>query len=99
MTRQSPKKSKKSRGEKNAAPRRQSSALAPIGQFGEVLALIEAARRRAYQAVNAELVGLYWELGEYISNKIASAEWGDGVVDELAAAIAREYPGMRGYTR
>ena len=26
-------------------------------------------------------------------------EWGDGVVEELAAAIARQYPGMHGYTR
>lgn len=71
----------------------------PSGKFDEVLALIEAARRRAYQAVNTALVGLYWELGEYISKKIATAEWGDGVVEELAATIAREYPGMRGYTR
>ncbi len=82
-----------------AAPRRQSTALDSAGKFDEVLALIEAARRRAYQAVNTELVGLYWQLGEYISKKIVTAEWGDGVVDELAATIAREYPGMRGYTR
>jgi predicted nuclease of restriction endonuclease-like (RecB) superfamily len=68
-------------------------------EFNEVLALIEAARRRAYQAVNAELVGLYWQLGEYISQKIESAQWGDSVVDELVAAIARQYPGLRGYTR
>jgi hypothetical protein len=60
---------------------------------------LEPARRRAYQSVNAELVGLYWQLGEYISRKIESAQWGDGVVDELAAAIARRYPGLRGYTR
>ncbi|HUH04996.1 MAG TPA: DUF1016 N-terminal domain-containing protein [Kofleriaceae bacterium] len=64
-----------------------------------MLALIEAARQRAYQAVNTELIGLYWQLGEYISHKIESAQWGDGVVDELAAAIAGQYPGMRGYTR
>ena len=68
-------------------------------EFNEVLALIEVARRRAYQTVNAELVGLYWQLGEYISRKIESAQWGDGVVEELAAAIARRYPGLRGYTR
>jgi predicted nuclease of restriction endonuclease-like (RecB) superfamily len=68
-------------------------------RFGEVIALIEAARRRAYQAVNTELVGHYWELGEYISRKIASAEWGDGVVEDLAADLARRYPGVRGYTR
>jgi len=67
--------------------------------FDEVLSLIEAARGRAYQAINTELVELYWELGKYISEKITSAEWGDGVVDELAATIARQYPGMRGYTR
>ena len=69
------------------------------GKFEEVLSLIEAARRRAYQAINAELVGLYWKLGEYITRKIESAQWGDAVVDELAAAIARRYPGLRGYTR
>ena len=39
-------------------PRRPSTAFASTKEFDEVLALIEAARRRAYQAVNAELVGL-----------------------------------------
>jgi predicted nuclease of restriction endonuclease-like (RecB) superfamily len=68
-------------------------------RFAEVIALIEAARGRAYQAVNVELVSLYWQLGQYISRKIASAEWGDGVVDELAIDLARRYPGVRGYTR
>jgi len=67
--------------------------------FAEVIELIEAARRRAYQAVNTELVAHYWELGEYISRKIASAEWGDGVIEQLAADLARRYPGIRGYTR
>ncbi|MGD0838381.1 MAG: PDDEXK nuclease domain-containing protein [Polyangia bacterium] len=71
----------------------------PGRRFAEVVALIEAARGRAYQAVNAELVSLYWRLGEYISRKIASAEWGDGVVDELAASLSRRFPGLRGFTR
>ena len=31
--------------------------------------------------------------------KLDKAEWGEGVVDELAAAIARQYPGQRGFTR
>jgi predicted nuclease of restriction endonuclease-like (RecB) superfamily len=68
-------------------------------RFAEVIALIEAARARGYQAVNTVLVEHYWELGAYISRKIASAEWGDGVVEELAADLARRYPGVRGYTR
>ena len=80
-------------------PARTSEFATDETRFTEVLELIEAARRRAYQSVNSELVGLYWSLGEYISKKIAATEWGGGVVDELAAAIARKYPGMRGYTR
>src|SRR4029079_4034622 len=70
-----------------APPRRRSSVLVPAddARFAEVVALIEAAQSRAYQAVNVELVSLYWQLGEHISRKIANAEWGDGVVDELAA--------------
>jgi len=82
-------------------PKRRSSALAPNedARFAEAVALIEAARGRAYQAVNVELVSLYWQLGEHISRKIASAEWGDGVVDELAAALVRRFPSLRGFTR
>jgi len=30
--------------------------------FLEVVQIIEAARQRAYQAVNTELVGLYWQV-------------------------------------
>lgn len=81
------------------APAPKSSAQSPSPQFDEVVALVEAARARAYQAVNTELVTLYWQLGEYISNKIAKAEWGDGVVEELACVLLRRFPGQRGFTR
>ena len=86
-------------GKKVAPVVRQLPVRAKAGKFDEVLSLIATARQRAHQAVNAELVGLYWELGGYLSRKIASAEWGDGVVEELAATIALEYPGQRGFTR
>ncbi len=67
--------------------------------FAEVVVLIEQARQRAYQAVNSELVGLYWRIGEYISTKLAAAVWGEGVVDSLAQHLARTMPGQRGFTR
>src|SRR6266702_440032 len=67
--------------------------------FAEVLRLIEAARQRAYQAVNAELIQLYWQVGEYISRKLESAAWGEGVVDQLAAYIAGEHPELKGFNR
>ncbi len=36
---------------------------------------------------------------DYISRKIESAVWGEGVVDQLAAHIAQTHPSLRGYTR
>ena len=67
--------------------------------FAEVVGLIEQARQRAYQAVDSELVGLYWRIGQYISAKLAAAVWGEGVVDRLAQHLARTMPGQRGFTR
>jgi predicted nuclease of restriction endonuclease-like (RecB) superfamily len=67
--------------------------------FREVAAMIEAARARAYQAVNTELIDLYWRVGGYISQKVESAEWGDAVIDELARFIRREHPDIRGFAR
>ena len=69
---------------------RQMPVRAADGRIGEVLSHIAAAPQRAHQVVNTEPVGLYRELGGYLIRKIASAEWGDGVVDELPATIARE---------
>ena len=69
------------------------------GDFEEVVRLIEAARTRSLAAVNHELVGLYWQVGEYISRKLESAAWGEGVVEQLAAHIARRHPDLRGFTR
>ena len=67
--------------------------------FDAIAQLISAARQRALQAVNTTLIELYWQIGEHISRKIAAAEWGDGVVDELARYLARTQPGQRGFTR
>ncbi|EIM15464.1 PDDEXK nuclease domain-containing protein [Pseudomonas chlororaphis] len=67
--------------------------------FNEVAQMIAAARQRAMRAVNTELVELYWQVGAYISRKIQAAEWGDGVVEQLANYLARQQPGLRGFTR
>jgi predicted nuclease of restriction endonuclease-like (RecB) superfamily len=67
--------------------------------FREIIGLIQSARRRAFQAVNTELIELYWRVGEYISRKLETAAWGEGVVEELARYIARRHPELKGFTR
>ena len=68
-------------------------------QFSEVVRMIHNARYNAIKSVNAELVKLYWSIGEYISRKVSSAEWGDAVVDNLADYIRDRYPEYKGFTR
>jgi len=67
--------------------------------FSEIVWLIAGSRQQAIQAVNSTLIDLYWQVGETISRKIESSEWGDGVVPQLAQYIARTQPGLRGFTR
>ncbi|MFF7863300.1 hypothetical protein A0O30_08315 [Pseudomonas sp. LLC-1] len=68
-------------------------------RFEEVLGLIRDARQRAVQAVNTQLIELYWQVGAHISRKLERAEWGDSVVNQLAAYLALTQPGLRGFTR
>lgn len=67
--------------------------------FSEIVEIINLTKEHAYQSVNTLLIELYWKIGEYISNKIKNAEWGDGVVPQLADYIARTQYGLRGFTR
>jgi predicted nuclease of restriction endonuclease-like (RecB) superfamily len=67
--------------------------------FAEVVEMIQTARERALATVNIALIDLYWKVGEYISRKLETAAWGEGVVDELARYIQRHHPNLRGFTR
>src|SRR5829696_1255877 len=66
--------------------------------FDTVVGLIDAARRRAFQAVNTALIDLYWAVGEHISGRVASASWGQGTVQALAEHIYRRVPNARGFS-
>lgn len=67
-------------------------------QFTPVVHYIQQARENAFKAVNSQLIQLYWSIGEYISAKIASAEWGDSVVTQLATFIKQTLPEIKGFS-
>lgn len=66
--------------------------------FDDVVSLIRAARLRAEQTVNAELIDLYWHIGRYLHLKIETDGWAKGTVANLAAHISQREPGLRGYS-
>lgn len=61
-------------------------------------ARISSARITAARAVNAELVGLYWDIGAAIREKQAIQVWGDGVVERLSSDLKRAFPGTTGFS-
>jgi predicted nuclease of restriction endonuclease-like (RecB) superfamily len=67
-------------------------------RFSDIIQLIKQARSNAIRAVNAELIKLYWNIGEYISKKIEQSEWGDSVVKELANFIQTQEPEIKGFS-
>ena len=67
--------------------------------FNEIINMIETRRNNAYRKVNEELIGLYWDFGKYISEKVNDSNWGDKIVDKLVEFMKREYPTMKGFNR
>jgi predicted nuclease of restriction endonuclease-like (RecB) superfamily len=84
------------------AKQRIRSQKAPVSldsQFAEVSAMILSARQKAFRAVDASLVELYWNIGEYISHRVAAAEWGEKTVEGLAKYLENAIPDAKGFNR
>jgi len=67
-------------------------------QFAEITQLISNARNHVLRLANTALIDLYWNVGRHISERITSAEWGDGVVKQLADYIAKTAPDLKGFS-
>ncbi|HEV3007349.1 MAG TPA: PDDEXK nuclease domain-containing protein [Pirellulales bacterium] len=85
-------------GKKRTVARRITASSAFQADFDVVLSLIDSARTRALTAVNTALVDLYWQIGEHLSERIASDGWGQGTVAALAAYIQKRQPNARGFS-
>lgn len=67
-------------------------------EFNEIVAIIEQARQRAFRAVNRELIEMYWQIGQYISEKVKSNAWGKSIVTEFASFVQSKYVGIKGFS-
>ena len=67
--------------------------------FSSIISIIESAKQRAMKAVNAELINMYWEVGNYLSSLVKDSSFGDKVIDEVAAYIAENNPTIKGFNR
>lgn len=70
-----------------------------VKDFSALISIIENAKGRALKAVNAELINMYWEVGEYLSKLCAESSFGDKVIDEVANYIAKAATSIKGFNR
>jgi predicted nuclease of restriction endonuclease-like (RecB) superfamily len=65
----------------------------------ELKTRIQSAQVKAAIAVNRELLELYWELGKEICEKQKVANWGDGLIVQLAKDLSAAFPGVKGFSQ
>ncbi|MDU1892795.1 MAG: PDDEXK nuclease domain-containing protein [Dysgonomonas sp.] len=66
--------------------------------FSEIVLMIRQAQYNAMKTVNAEMINLYWNVGEYISKQLETAKWGESVVKELAVYLSKHEPELKGFS-
>lgn len=59
---------------------------------------IHNAQQRAAIAVNREMIGLYWQIGQDILTRQAEQGWGAKVIDRLAHDLRTAFPDMKGFS-
>jgi len=72
----------------------------PISQtdFGEVLNLIQAGKQKLFSQANSVLLETYWQVGAYLSHKVAKGGWGKGVVKQLSDWLKAKAPEIKGFS-
>ena len=73
--------------------------MLPDNNYSEIVKIIQSARERAFYKVNEELIGMYLQIGKYVSENSRDAAYGDAYVEGLADFFAKNYPELKGFTR
>ncbi len=66
--------------------------------FKDIKQKIRSSQLRAVLAVNAEMIGLYWQIGKSIAQKQTEKGWSAGVIPQLSKDLKGEFPDLKGYS-
>lgn len=73
-----------------------------LSQYTHAVEVIRAAilksQARAAQAVNQEMLALYYGIGRYISQNTRKGKWGTGAIKYISEQLKSELPGLRGFS-
>jgi predicted nuclease of restriction endonuclease-like (RecB) superfamily len=68
------------------------------GLLRDIKSRIRDAQIRASLSVNRELIALYWDVGAMIVNRQRVEGWGKAIVDQIAADLQKDFPGIEGFS-
>lgn len=69
-----------------------------VDQFVEIIRLIQRSRAEVLQAANERLIGLHWNVGKHITQRIQNDGWGKATVVQLAKYIYTHHPDIKGFS-
>ena len=67
--------------------------------FEQVHSIIHLHRSRALKVVNNESLLICWNVGQYVSEKLKTSDWGNKVVTQLSEYLRTKDPSLKGYSR
>lgn len=86
---------------KKTAPAAAAAAATPqqyAGLLGDIKQRIRHAQARAWMAVNAEMIRLYWSIGQLIAGRQLHEGYGTAVIPRLARDLHNELPEEKGFS-
>lgn len=69
-----------------------------VSAVKEIKSAIVKAQSRVAANANAEMLTLYFRIGQYVAHKTKTEKWGTGVIDSISRQLQLEMPGLRGFS-
>lgn len=66
--------------------------------LAQVKTRIQSAQARAALSANAEMIGMYWDIGRMIHERQEREGWGAGVIPRLAVDLRNDFPEQKGFS-
>ncbi|MEA2027700.1 MAG: PDDEXK nuclease domain-containing protein [Campylobacterota bacterium] len=65
----------------------------------ELKRVIHTSQLKASLSVNSEMLAMYWEIGQSISQKVEVMNWGSSIVEQLSKDLKKLFPNHKGFSR
>jgi predicted nuclease of restriction endonuclease-like (RecB) superfamily len=69
-----------------------------ISLISEIKIRIREAQVKATLAANAQMITMYWDIGNLILNRQANEGWGTNVIQKLSVDIRKDIPEIKGFS-